>query len=161
MITLKKNDPGKPIETTMTLAGEGFPITLLPMLLRDQVVAFAQFRKRKNVPNPVSGKMEMMDYFDDKDEGYLKVADDLLEKHVIDFHGIGLNPGEELDGTLRENKLLLGSVKVEDVEEVKILDPDTKEVAIILRPRMRYFRNLIFDKCSELAETIAETETKN
>jgi hypothetical protein len=165
MIVLKKKDPGASVETTMTIAGTEFSITLLPLPLKDHMDAFAPFRKRKNVPNPISGRMEFMEYFDDKDDKYLKVAEDLLDKHVVNFKGVAI-PGAdgqpvELDGTKRENKILLGSVKVEDFEEIRVIDPETKEEAVIPRPRMRYFRALIFDKCNELADTIAEAVEKN
>jgi hypothetical protein len=160
MITLKQNDPGVPIETTMTLAGEEFPITLLPLPLKDQAAAFNKFRKRKNVPNPMSGKMELVDYFDDKDPDFQKAAEDLLDKHVVTFSKIA-GPDGELDGSQRASKILLGSVRVDDFENIRVIDPETKEEAVIPRPRTRYFRSMIFDKCNELAETIAEAERKN
>lgn len=160
MIRLKQNDPDVPVDTTMTLAGEEFPITLLPLPLKDQAAPFNRFRKRKNVPNPISGKMELVEYFDDKDPDFQKAAEDLLDRHVKTFSGIA-GPDGELDGSQRANKVLLGSVKVDDFEEIRVIDPETKEEAVIPRPRTRYFRALIFDKCNELAETIAEAETKN
>jgi hypothetical protein len=161
MLILRSNDPSKAVETTMELAGETFDITLLPLAIQDYAAAFAPFRRRRNVPNPVSGKMELVEYFDDTDQKAEKVAHELLDKVVIDFKGIAGPDGKELDGKVRENKILLGNVKVKDQEEVKVFEPETKEEAVILRPRTRYFRNLIFDKCQELAETIAEVAEKN
>jgi hypothetical protein len=161
MITLKKNDPDKPIWTTMNLAGQDFEIELLPLLERDRVSAFSEFMKRKGLVNPISNKMDFVEYMDYKDPRWAKISDDLLDKHVRNFKGIGGNNREELDGTIRENKILLGSVKVEDIEEIEIIDPESKEKAIVPKKRERYFYQLIFDKCTDLANTIAEAETKN
>ena len=161
MLILRSNDPEKPVETTMELLGERFDITLLPLPLKDQIAILAPFRKRRNVPNPVTGKMEMIEYFDDKDDKAEESMNELLCKHVITFSGIAGADGRELDGTKRENKILLGNVKVKDQEEIQVIDPETKERAIVLRPRVRNFRLLIFDKCNELADTIAEVSEKN
>ncbi len=68
--------------------------------------------------------------------------------------------GNPLDGTVRENKLLLGSVKVEDVEDIEILD-EAGGKSYIKQKRIRFFRSLIFDKAMELAAVTAESEIKN
>jgi hypothetical protein len=161
MLILRSNDPEKPVETTMDLAGETFDITLLPLPLKDQIAVFAPFRKRRNVPNPVTGKMELVEYFDDKDDKADEIMNELLCKHLITFSGIAGADGRELDGSKKENKVLLGNVKVKDQEEIEVFEPETKERAVVLRPRIRHFRMLIFDKCNELADTIAEVSEKN
>jgi hypothetical protein len=161
MIQLKQRDPDIPVETTMTLIGQEFGITLRPLPRKERVTAFAEVSKRKGLMNPVTNKMDFVDYFDYKDPKVREILDNLLDKCVIDFEDIILN-GATLDGKLRSSKIAVGSIKIEDVEEIKILDPDTGLTAsIIPRPRTRYFSELILDKCEELAEISIEAETKN
>jgi len=160
MIKIKKPAIGKAITTEMTLAGETFEIDLMPLTEEERLNVFKIFRKRKNVVNPITKQMELVSYFDDNDLEFQKLADDLLCQVIVDFRGIGNGNGEPLDGTLRENKLLLGSLKVQDIEEISIVD-ESNQTAVIRQPRERYFRTLIFDKAVELSQAIVEAETKN
>ena len=69
-----------------------------------------------------------------------------------------MKPIPAVEKTMR---VLLGSVRVEDFEEIPIEDKETKEKAVLKQRRVRPFRALIFDKAVELAQTIAEAELKN
>lgn len=162
MIKLKKRSAGVPVTVEMELAGEKFDMEIIPKPRSEQAEVLAEFKKTKTVPNPKTGRMEVVVYYDsDKatNDKYEKKANDLLDEIVSNFHGVGNSEGE-LDGTKRDNKILLGSVLVEDVEEIQIED-ESGEKAVIKQPRKRMFRQLIFDKSTELADVIAEAETKN
>jgi len=161
MIRIGRREAGKVVSTAMELAGQEFEIDLIPYEEKKQSEVLAKFRKTKNLVNPVSKRLEVITYFDDKDNSYQDVANELLDQLVRDFRGIGGLDGKALDGTKKENKVLLGSVQVKDVELIEIEDPDTKEKAIVKKPRTRIFRDMIFEKASELASTIAEAEEKN
>ena len=168
MIKIKKPKTDKAITTDMTLAGETFEIDLMPLTEEERLNIFKTFRKRRNILNPISKQMEVISYFDDDDPKFQKAADDLLDKVIVDFRGLGEeeNPDNPtgklipLDGTLRENKLLIGSVKVKEIEEIPIVD-ENGQTANIKQPRERYFRTLILDKAVELSQATAEAETKN
>jgi hypothetical protein len=160
MIKLRRNEPNKSIIAEMTLAGETFKIELIPFSEQEQIKLFKPFRKTKNVVNPLTKRMEIIPYLDNSNVDYMKMSEDLLDKIVVNFWGIGGADGE-LDGSVRENKILLGSVQVDDVEDITVVDQDTGEKAIIKQPRTRKFSALIFDKASKLAGTIVEVETGN
>jgi hypothetical protein len=160
MIKIKRPVVNKTITTEMTLAGETFEIDLLPITEDERLDVFKPFRKRRNVNNPITKQMEIVTYFDDNDPGFRKAADDLLCKVIANFRGIGDEKGLAIDGSLKENKLLLGSVKVQDIEEITVMD-ENNQTAVIKQPRQRYFRALILDKAVELSEAAVETEIKN
>ena len=161
MIKIGRHEIGKAVITEMELAGQKFEIELLPCEAQEFIDVIAPCRRQKSVLNPLLKKMEMISYLDDNDEKYRAITDDLLDKLVVNFHGIGDKDGIPLDGTARANKILLGSVKVEDFEEIPIEDKETKEKAVLKQRRVRLFRALIFDRAVELAQTIAEAESKN
>lgn len=162
-IKMGSRDLTVPVRTTMELGGIKFEIELLPFSEKEQFAIFREFRKMKKVLNPVSKTMELIPYLDFED-GNDKKLDEKMEKEldriVRNFWGIGDLEGNERDGTLKENKLLLGSIKVEDFEEIPIED-DTGGKAIIKQKRTRRFSALIFNEAARLAETIIETEIKN
>ncbi len=160
MIKLKKHQTNTPVVTEMELAGCKFEIELTPIEPSEVVKLFTKFRKWRNVYNPISKQMEIQHYIDDTDPEYLSFTDNLLDKIVKNFKGISDENGNPLDGTVRENKLLLGSVKVEDVEDIEILD-EAGGKSYIKQKRIRFFRSLIFDKAMELAAVTAESEIKN
>jgi len=160
MINIKKHQPGTPIVTEMELAGTTFEIELVPQTDKENWEVFKPFRKRKNIYNPVTKNMETQTYLDDADPEFAKIADDRLDKVVRNFRGIAVDD-VELDGTRRENKLLLGSVQVEDTEDIEIEDAATGERAVIKQKRVRSFRQLIFEKAAQLGKATAEAATKN
>jgi hypothetical protein len=159
MIRLIRPSSGSSV-TTMSLAGQEFDIELLHITEEDRVKVFRKFRKNRQVVNPVSKQVEILPFFDDNDPAFKSSADDLLDQVVLNFHGIGDETGKEYDGTLRENKLLLGSIEVEDVEDIPITD-EAGDKAVIHRPRIRPFRALIFDKAVALSKAVAEADKKN
>lgn len=161
MIKLKRRETGKPVITTMKLAGQPFEIEMLPLEEKERLKLLKPFLKSKYVHNPVSGKMDAVSYFDDADDKGEKVINDLLDSIVVNFSGVGDTDGKELDGSMRDNKILLGSVEVESIEEIVMEDPETKEKITINRPRKTLFRNLILDKAVELSKTMVEAEVKN
>jgi hypothetical protein len=161
MIKINKPDTSKAVDDVMTLNGTEFPITLLPLEQKDFFKKFNAFRRRKNAYNPVTKLMDLQTYFDDEDPKYISTVEDLLDAHVLNFHGISIDGETELDGTKRENKILLGSIRVEDNEDIPLEDPQTKEKVIITQKRERPFSALIFDKCMELAKVTAKAEIKN
>jgi hypothetical protein len=161
MIKLSKRQTEIPIEDTMRLADTEFPIELLPLDQKEFLKMMSPFRRRKNAFNPVTKQMDLQTYFDDDNPKYQQAIDDLMDKHIRNFKGISLDGETELDGTNRENKLLLCSVKVEDIEEIPMEDPETKEKAVIHQKRERFFSALILDKLFELAKVRAEVATKN
>lgn len=160
MITIKRRDLALAVKTTMELAGETFEIELLPLEEQERLKIFEPFMKRKYVNNPITKKMDEVSFFQDDNEELKKKADDLLDKHVINFYGIGDKDGP-LDGSIRENKLLLASLEVDDIEEIPFEDPQSKEIVVIKKPIKTLFRAKILDKCVELSKTIAEAEGKN
>lgn len=161
MIVIKKRDPNVPVRTTMELAGQSFDIELLPLTAKDRLEIFKPFEKRKYIPNPVTQLMNEVSYFQD-DKGEFKTKrEDLIDKHVINFWGIGENENTPLDGSKRENKLLIASIVVDDVEDIRVEDPQTKEIVVIKNHTKRNFGEKILDKCVELSKAIVEAETKN
>jgi len=160
MIKIKKPKLNKVVTTEMTLEGEIFEIDLMPLPEEERLKMFRPFLKRKNVQNPFSKQMEITTYMDYNDEAFANVADNLLDHVVINFRGIADEKGSPLDGSLRENKILLGSIKVNDIEEITLVD-ENGQSATMHQPRERFFRTLIIDKAVELAQAIAEVERKN
>lgn len=158
-IKLTRNESGKSIRTEMELAGGKFEIELLPCPEKEWWKQFLPFSKTKNIPNVLTKAMNMLEYFDTKDPGYEKLVEDLLDKHVINFWGIEVN-GKLLDGSLRENKLLLGDFKIEDDEIIEYTDGEGKKGRFVQK-RERYFRILIIEKIHDLARLKSEAETKN
>jgi hypothetical protein len=145
----------------MTLAGQEFEIELLPLDQRDFRKAMSPFSKRKNAYNPVTKTMDLQSYFDDDDPEYQKAIDDLMDKHIKNFWGISVDGETQLDGTVRENKLLLGSIRVEDKEVIEFEDQATKEKGVFKQKRERFFSALILDKLFDLAKVRAESASKN
>lgn len=160
MIKIKKPKPDKVITTEMTLAEETFEIDLMPITEEERIEAFKPFRRRRSVENPRSKQMELVTFFDDDNPGFKRTAEDLLCKVVVNFRGIGDADGNSIDGTVRENKILLGSLKIKDIEDISVVD-ENGQAAFIKQPRERYFRALILDKAVELSQATAEAETKN
>lgn len=160
MIKLRKPSAEKVVTTTMKLAGEEFEIDLVPLTEEDRLNIFRKFRKKKSIHNPVTRAMEMLTYFDDDDAGFQKAADELLCKIIVDFRNIADVNGVPFDGKLEENKMLLGSVKVDYIEDITVVD-ESGQTAIIKQPRERYLRASIIDKAVELSSTVAEAEAKN
>jgi hypothetical protein len=144
----------------MTLAGATFEIDLMPISERERSDAFKQFHKNKQLVNPLTKNMELVPFFDINDPEFRQVAEDLLDKVIVDFRGIGDNDFVPLDGKLRENKLLLGSIEVEEEEVVDLLDANGEKAAMKV-PRTRFFRTLILDKAVSLSKAIAEADEKN
>lgn len=161
MIKLNRPNVDAPIETTMTLAGVEFPITLIPLDQKYYLKRMSGFRKRKNAYNPVSKTMDLQTYFDDDDPEYQRVVEDILTEHIVNFKGISLDGTTELDGTIKENKVILINVRVQDFEVLEWEDDATKEKGKFKQPRDRYFSGLILDKLFELAKIRAEVSGKN
>ena len=161
MIKLNRPQTDVAIETMMTLAETEFPIELVPIDQKEYVRKMGQFRRRKNAYNPVTKTMDLQTYFDDDNPEYQKSVEDLLVDHIKNFKGVSLDGITELDGTLRENKLLLMNVRVEDYEVIEFEDKATKDKAEFKQKRDRYFSGLILDKLFELSKIRAETSTKN
>lgn len=160
MIKIGKRDPKVAVRTTMALEGQEFDIELIPLPEEERLQIFSPYVKRKYIHNPVTKKMDEVSYFQDEEGEMKKKSDDLLDKHIVNFWGVGTKDGP-LDGSLRENKLLLASIEVDDIEEIPVEDPQTKEVVVIRKPIKTIFRAKILDKCVELSKTIVEAETKN
>lgn len=160
MIKISKRKIGVPVVTEMELAGQRFEIELLPTDDMQLFEDFKPFRKTKPVLNSYTKKMEQFTYLNEDDPAFLKVAEKRLLKIVNNFWGIAGNDGVELDGTKDENKLLLGSVQIEDTEDINVED-GAGGTAVIKQPRVRPFRTLIFEKAAELGKAVAEAEIKN
>jgi hypothetical protein len=161
MIKITQPNALKPIETTMKIGETEFQIELLPLPRKNFWKAMSEFRKRKNAFNPVTKIMDLQTYFDEDNPKYQDAIDNMIDKHVINFKGISVDGETEIDGTLKENKLLLASLTIEDIEEIPVEDPETHEKAVITQKRERLFRTLIIDKLLDLAKTKVETEVKN
>ena len=160
MIKIKRKQLDMPVTVDMELSGVSFEIELLPLPQKEWIRILEPFRKRKTVLNPSTNRMEIASFTDEDSEKYMEVTDALLDRLVRNFRGIAGENDQELDGTLKENKLLLGSVKIEDMEEIQIQD-EAGDKGVIRRPRTRMLRQLIFEKATELADTTVETERKN
>ena len=160
MIKIQKAKPDEAVTVEMTLAGETFEIDLMPITDEERINAFKAFRKRKQLYNPLSKGMELVSYFDDEDPAFRKAADDLLDKIIVDFRGVGDAEGNPIDGKLLENKLLLGSISVEDVEEIPVVD-ESGATSIIRQARKRLLRALIVDRAVALSQATAEVDEKN
>lgn len=160
MIKIKRKQLDVPVTVDMELSGVPFEIELLPLPQKEWIRILEPFRRRKSVLNPSTSKMEITNFTDEDSVKYMEVTDDLLDRLIRNFRGIAGENDKELDGTLKENKLLLGSIKIEDVEEIQIQD-EAGDKGVIRRPRTRMFRQLIFEKATELADTTVEAERKN
>lgn len=159
MITLKK--PGsQPVTTTMTLLGEEFMLTLLPLSEEEYAEVFRPFRKVSQVVNKITRQMDRQSYFeDDKNKELDQAIDALLCRKLLDFDGIADEQGKMLDGKADENKIALGNVIVDDVENIDLIDESTGEKGVMKLPRKKRFKFLILDRAKELSS--ASIEIKN
>lgn len=159
MITLKK--PGsQPAITTMTLLGEDFTLTLLPLSDEEYSEVFRPFRKVSQVVNKITRQMDRQAYFeDDKNKELDQALDALLCQKLLDFDGIADEQGQPLDGKLNENKIALGNVVVDDVESIDLVDEATGDKGVMKLPRKKKFKFLILDRAKELSSS--QIEIKN
>jgi|WetSurMetagenome_2_1015567.scaffolds.fasta_scaffold00088_42 hypothetical protein len=160
MIRIKETVEGRAVTCEMELAGDTFEIDLMPISQEDRASVFKLLRKHKQLVNPVTKAMELVPYFDDQDPAIQKAFDDLLDRVIVNFRGIGDSDGNPLDGTIRANKILLGSIKVKDVEDIAVTD-ESGAVTTFKQPRERYFKSLIIDKAIEVGSAFAESDSKN
>lgn len=156
MITLKK--PGsQPVITSMTLLGEDFTVTLLPLSDEEYAEVFRAFRKVSQVVNKITRQMDRQTFFeDDKNKELDQALDVLLCKHLLDFEGIADEQGQPLDGKLSENKIALGNVIVDDMENIDLVDENTGDKGVMKLPRKKKFKFLILDRAKELANSTIE-----
>ena len=160
MLKLKRGKPeGTPVETEISISGIKVPMTIIPCEDEEFYKDMRQFRKSRMVHNPVTKQMERIEYWEDKNAEYKKIAEEKLDRHLLNFTAIDEN-GEPIDGSKKENKLLFAGVIVEDHEEVSLKDEEGN-AGFVLRPRRRAVMALIFDQITELARASIEAVEGN
>ena len=101
MIKIKRKQLDMPVTVDMELSGVSFEIELLPLPQKEWIRILDPFRKRKNVLNPSTNRMEIASFTDEDSEKYMEVTDALLDRLVRNFRGIAGENDQELDGTLK------------------------------------------------------------
>lgn len=161
MLKIKKAVMNQPVTTTISLLGQDLDVELLPLSEESYSNTFRPFRKRTSKYNPMTKQMDLQTYFDDENaEGLRKALDDTLVRVLVNFHGTIGEDGLPLDGTLNENKLLLGNILVDDIETIDIID-ESGQKAVLKVPKKRRFEWLIIEKAKELSNSAASVEIKN